>query len=39
MNREVRSFQLYDAAQVLAQTLEKLDMSYEVRGFGTRSAH
>ncbi len=38
MGGEVRNKNLYDAAMTLAQTLEQLEMAYEVRGFGSTSA-
>jgi hypothetical protein len=38
MSTEIANKHLYDATQVLAHTLEQMDMAYEVRGFGTRNA-
>jgi hypothetical protein len=38
MGGEVRNKNLYDATMTLAQTLEQLEMAYEVRGFGSTSA-
>jgi hypothetical protein len=38
MSGEVRNKNLYDATMTLAQTLEQLEMAYEVRGFGSTSA-
>lgn len=35
MNAEIRNLNLYDAAMTLSQTLEQLEMAYEVRGFGS----